>query len=112
MWTGMIIHTFEDTDINAYISLIRNQGFKSYLGKNYIMVGERIKKKYDTQALSKLIRRKFKGKSNEEIAESMKVSEQTVFNWKQGIQIPNEYNLKRLCETFDITEKEIEGCQI
>ena len=53
--------------------------------------------------------RKMKGVSQEELAELIGVSRQTIYKWEVGITEPKPINIKNLCAVFDVKEAYFTG---
>lgn len=110
---GMKIKTFSTTRVSDYLNWIREEGYHAKAYTNYILVGDKIKKRFDKETLSKTMRtaRKKKGITREQIAERMGVCKETVRDWELGRRTPQLFNLERYCRITGITEKEIEQCK-
>ena len=110
---GMKIKIFPDTQVKQYLNWIREEGYHAKAYTNYIVVGERIKKRFDKEILARTMRtaRKKKGITREQMAERMGVVRQTVRDWEFGRRTPQSFNLERYCRITGITEKEIEQCK-
>ena len=112
---GLIIHTFADTDAEAYVRMIREYGYRAEVYKDHIRVGKPLKfRKLDTVKLSSLIRRKrmLKKMTMTDLANKLQTRVDTVLGWEMGRSIPRKDFLDDLSIILDITEGEIEECQI
>ena len=97
---GMKIYTFPETDVMAYASLIRDQGFKPEIYSNYIRVGAKRKRLINKEKFSKAIRktRKAMGINRKQLADLIGCTEDTVFSWELGKTAPNEKNMNKIIE--------------
>ena len=114
MKEGDRIKTFPDTDVEAYLRCFRQQGYKCTLEDNYIVIGQKVKWKYDSKKLGELIysKRRAKKITRGQFAEMMQVTPNAVFSWEIGRFAPREYYLKDIVKFLDITEEELKECRI
>ena len=111
LYTGLKIWTFPETDVKAYARMIRSEGFKVIVEKNYILVGDEIRiGTIDSIALGNLIKKKrlSKGISRDTLADLLGVSRGTIFNWEIGRTKPQRRNLEEIETILNITEGELE----
>ena len=80
----------------------------------YIVILHKISSVYDKKRFSEMLvhRRKLKGISTEKLANLVGVHKYTASNWEGGRFMPNPYNLERIMNILNISEKELERCQI
>jgi hypothetical protein len=111
---GMVIHTFPDTDSEAYVRMIREYGFRAEIYKDHIRVGKPLRfRKLDTVKLSSLIRKKrmLKKMTMTDLANKLQTRVETVLGWEMGRSIPRNDFLDDLIIILDITEGELEECR-
>ena len=111
LYTGLKIWTFPETDVKAYARMIRSEGFKPIIEKNFILVGEEIYiGTLNSIALGSLIKKKrlAKGISRETLADYIGVARETIFNWEVGRTKPRRCYLEELKSYLNITEGELE----
>lgn len=111
---GMVIHTFPDTDSEAYVRMIREYGFRAEIYKDHIRVGKPLRfRKLDTVKLSNLIRQKrmLKKMTMTDLANKLQTRVETVLGWEMGRSIPRNDFLDDLIIILDITEGELEECR-
>lgn len=110
LYTGMKIWIFPETDVRAYVRMIRSEGYKSIVEKNYIIVGEEIIiGTLDSVALGSLIKKKRLEKriSRETLADYLGVARGTIFNWEIGRTKPRRGNLEEIKSYLNISEGEL-----
>lgn len=114
LYEGERIKIFPDTDFNQYCRFIHSQGFTYKKVGEYLIILKKAYPKYDRKTFSKIFthRRKLKKLSREEVAEKVGVTEYTVFTWEIGRFMPSKYNLDKIMPVLDITERDMEKCQI
>lgn len=114
LFEGERIKIFPETNINAYTRWILSQGFTYTLEEDAIVITKKIYKKYDPNKLANLIREKriLWNMTRKDLADKVGVLEGTVFNWEVGRYIPYEYNLNIMKDVLNISERELERCQI
>lgn len=96
MFEGMKIKMFPDTDVQAYVDLVKAHGFCVRVANNYVIVGKRKDNKNIDYA--RIIRnaRKENGLSRNQLADRIGVREGTIFNWEIGQTKPSETNINKL----------------
>lgn len=112
---GMVIHTFPDTDTEAYVRMIREYGYRTDVYEDHIRVGKPLKSvKLDAAKFSRLMRRKLKQKNITmlDLANELQTNLMTVRIWVRGIRIPRKDYRDDLITILGITEGELEECQI
>ena len=112
---GEQIKIFENTDVDAYVRLIRNAGYKYKVGSEYIKVGERNRLTLDRMKVGRMLRiaRKKRGISREALSEAIGVLDKTMFEWERGYRVPCEMNLEKYCAYVGLKVKDvIKECQI
>ena len=99
---GMIIKTFPDTDVHAYVRWIRENGFKADIYRDYIRVGKRRRNDIDRNEMARLIRtsRKARKLTREELSIRLGVSVDSVYAWEKGERIPRLSTLKDMGDFF------------
>ena len=111
MREGDKIKMFEDTDVNAYISLVHDMGFRCTIRKNYIVVGRPFnlseeEKRTIGRSITKAMKKK--GLSREMLAERLGIKNSyTIWQWQLGRYLPSDKyrdKLKRVLEV-DINEQ-------
>ena len=105
---------FPDSDVNQYCRFIYAEGFTYKKQGDFLIVTKRFCPKYDRTIFAKILkhRMKLKKMSREKLAKKIGVTEYTVFTWEIGRVMPSKYNLERIMPVLDITERDLEKCQI
>lgn len=105
LYEGMTIKIFPETDKDAYVRFIRDNGFKCYLKSDCIRIGRKIHEPVDKEARArKLIQaRKLNGLTRAEAAEKIHVSKDTLYSWEIGRTYPNKTNQERLKELYQVS---------
>ena len=112
---GMLIHIFPDTDAEAYVRMIHEYGYRADVYNDHIRVGKPFKAiKLDSAKFGRLIRMKLKKKNMTmmDLADKLQTNLITVRIWASGSRIPRKDFRDDLIVILDITEGEIEECQI
>lgn len=107
IYEGLVIHTFKDTDIDAYVRMIRDEGFSCYIRTNYLVVGKQIYKPVDKEERARKLRqaRRMNGLTRKEVSEKINVKEETIRSWELGRTYPKEKNLKKLRDLYRVNFK-------
>ena len=111
LYTGMIIKTFPETDVKAYVRMIQENGYRAIVNEDSIRVGMPYHDmKIDGREFARLVRRKRreKGLTREQLCKIMKVCEQTEFDWEVGRRLPRPETMTRLMNELDISKGEME----
>ena len=100
--TGDVIKIFPDTDVDAYVRAIRDEGFYHTLKKDCIVVGKQFKILTEKKYFMSVVKyaRVHKGLSRSELAKLCGVTEHTVFNWETGYTLPK--NIDKVKEILEI----------
>lgn len=114
-FTGEKIKVFKETNTEAYIRVIREDGFKVTQKGEYLIVGERDKRKYGNKDWDKLesagsrIRfiRKQMYFSPEELAEEIGTKANTIEAWEYGLTIPKGKAFEKFLEFSGATREYI-----
>lgn len=114
-FTGEKIKVFKETNTEAYIRVIREYGFKVTQKGEYLIVGERDKRKYGKKDWDKLesagsrIRfiRKRMYFTAEELAEEIGTKAITIEAWEDGRTIPKGKTFERFLEFSGATREYI-----
>lgn len=114
-FTGEKIKVFKETNTEAYIRVIREDGFKVTQKGEYLIVGERYKRKYGKKDWGKLdcignrihsIRKQMYF-TTEELAEEIGTKANTIEAWEEGRTIPNGKTFERFLEFSGATREYI-----
>ena len=100
MQTGDKIKTFKDTDVQAYVNLIHQEGFRCKIYRDYLLVTEPMRKPVDRMATARTItqiRRKHK-MNRDDMSQLLGVKRDTIWKWETGLCLPDRYNQERLKE--------------
>lgn len=114
MYSGMIIKTFPETDVDAYVRFIRDNGYKAHVFDGYIRVGGVLdNRRADRIPLGRLIKRKRKEKgiTRTELAQMLNYTTTAVYDWEIGRRCPKAETMEKLKEILNITEGDMEKCQ-
>lgn len=114
LFEGERIKIFPETDVRQYGIWIHSQGFNYVRKDNYLIILGKTIIRYDKERFSVILnhRRRIKGMSKEKLAEITEVTENTVSNWENGRYMPSNYHLEKIMSVLDITERDLERCQI
>ena len=114
LFVGEKIKIFPDTNIIQYGRWIHTQGFNYEKRGNYIVIIDRTRPDYDKKLFATIIRhrRKLKGITKDMLAEKVDVTKNTINLWENGTMMPSRYNLNKIMPVLDITERDLERCQI
>lgn len=114
LFVGEKIKIFPDTNILQYGRWIHTQGFNYEKRGSYIVIINKTSPEYDKKLFATILkhRRKLKGISKEMLAEKIEVTKTTVSVWENGTMMPSKYNLNKIMPVLDITERDLERCQI
>lgn len=98
MFEGMKIKIFPDTDVKAYVDLVKSNGFAYKVTDKYILVG---KQAHDEEAMKDFARRLRRARrdhrySRRQLADKIGVREETVYNWEIAYTTPSDKNYKKL----------------
>ena len=114
-FTGEKIKVFKETNTEAYIRVIREDGFKVTQKGEYLIVGERDKRKYGKKDWGKLdcignrihsIRKQMYF-TTEELAEEIGTKANTIEAWEYGRTIPKGKTFERFLEFSGATREYI-----
>lgn len=114
-FTGEKIKVFNETDTEAYIRAIREDGFKVKQKGEYLIVGERDKRQYGKKDWGKLdcignrihnIRKQMYF-TTEELAEEIGTKAITIEAWEDGRTIPKGKTFERFLEFSGATREYI-----
>lgn len=100
---GLRIKTYPDTDIDAYVRWIRDEGFRVSVYRDAIVVGQKYKsRQVDVRAYSKELRKRRIAAGFTEItfANALGVSQQSVRDWEAGRRMPSYFNRQIIEEVF------------
>ena len=102
MFVGMKIKTFPDTDVEAYVELVKSYGFHYRVMDGYILVCEQISRFEEKQDFAKRLRkaRQDHELTLKELADKIGVNEATVYNWELAKYSPNGWNYQNLIEVL------------
>lgn len=111
---GERIKVFPDTDVHQYGRWINTQGFNFKRSGDYLIVLSNKTPRYDRKLFAHIFKHRLKLKniSREEISKKLEVTEYTVWTWEIGRFMPRKYNLDKLMNLLDITERDLERCRI
>ena len=92
IFEGMKIKTYPDTDVEAYLRWIRDEGYNVSFRNSQIIVGEKRRRENDLKDFSKIIRncRTKSGLSREAFANKVGVTPETLFEWERGHRLPSK----------------------
>ena len=104
LYEGMTIKIFPETDKDAYVRFIRDNGFKCYLKSDCIRIGTRTHEPIDKEARARKLRqaRKLNGLTRAEVAEKIHVSKDTLYSWEIGRTYPSKKNLQKLIDLYRV----------
>lgn len=114
LFVGEKIKIFPETDARMYGIWIHSQGFNYEKKGEYLVIIDKTRPQYDKKLFATILkhRRKLKGFSVDKLAERIKVNKYTVSNWEKGEIMPSKFNLNKIMPVLDITERDLEKCQI
>jgi len=104
IYEGLVIHTFKDTDVDAYVRMIRDEGFKCYVRTDYLIVGEKLYNPVNKEERARRLRqaRKLNGLTRKQVSEQINVKEETIRSWELGRTYPIERNLRKLRDLYRV----------
>ena len=93
---------------------IHSQGFSYEKKGEYLVIIDKTRPQYDKKLFATILkhRRKLKGITKDVLAEKVEVTKGTVNCWESGMMMPCQYNLNKIMPVLDITERDLERCQI
>ena len=114
LFVGEKIKIFPETDVKQYGRWIKSQGFTFVKKEDSLVIIGKTSPQYDKKLFALILthRRKLKGFSVDKLAERIKVNKYTVSNWEKGEIMPSKFNLNKIMPVLDITERDLEKCQI
>ena len=112
---GMSIKMFDNTNRTSYMKLINDEGFECKEYRDRLVVGRRIKPKYDKKKLGDILLRarcKKQIKRND-MAERVWVSSAVLRMWEIGKNMPSDEDLKRYCNIVGLNMEKVKSeCMI
>lgn len=104
IFEGMEIKIFPETEKEAYIRLIHENGFHCHIKRDRIIVGNRLRDPVDKAEGAKRIKdaRKLNGLTRQQAASRLGISRDTLVDWEMGRRYPNKKNRLRLAELYHV----------
>lgn len=99
--TGDRIRIFENTDVNAYVRMIKGLGYDCNRTSDYLYVGQKITEDLKDRIKKMRLAMYFKRK---EIAEELGMPYREYIEWEEGRGIPKGKYLKAFCQLANATE--------
>ena len=99
MFEGMEIKVFPDTNIQAYIKMINDEGYDAFYQNNKIYVGKQIKSDFAID-LSKA--RKKKNMSIQQMADKLQISYTTLLSYEKDKRTPGKYIMGKIKEFMEV----------
>lgn len=98
MFEGMKIKIFPETDVKAYIELVKSHGFQYKVTRNYIIVGKQAHNEEVMKDYARRLRRARRDHnySRRKLADKIGVQENTIYNWEIAYSTPSKKNQMKL----------------
>lgn len=98
MFEGMKIKIFPETDVKAYVELVKSNGFRYKVTKTHIIVGKQVHEEEEMKDFARRLRRARRDHnySRRQLADKIGVLENTIYNWEIAYTTPCEKNQKKL----------------
>ena len=93
MFEGMEIKVFPDTNINAYINMINDEGFDAFYQNGKIIVGKQLKNDF---AINLARARRKSGSTKKELADKLQLSYSSINDYEKGDRIPGKYAMEKI----------------